>query len=332
MGMRSRAIAGAVTLGALVACGGGGVDAAAVDDAPAPTVQEGQCQAAGWQRQVVRAAGLPRLVLWKAPPDGWPAGAIVVMHGGGGRHTNFCAANVELIAPQVRFTQAAVAAGYAVFLLDSSDLVTDNAGRLCGKVWDDEVRERPSVDLPFVEQVLRTLIPSLRPARSRGDVFVTGLSSGGYMSVRAATRHGDLVSAFAPVSAGDPYGWQRDCTPRPGDRSNVFGVALDNETGRPIHEAGACAATATPNERPWDGAAIVPKPPFRVFHHAQDGIHDRSCVEKLRRQLADRGYAETAPFVLDGGPRRTEAHYWLDEYNEPLLAFFAAQRRAGASP
>lgn len=313
----------------LAACGGGGDGAAAATDSGAapPTVQEQQCHAAGWQRAVVPAAGLQRLVLWKAPAGAWTGGAIVVMHGGGGTHTNFCVANVELIAPQVRFTIAALDAGYAVFLLDSSDRVTDRAARLCGKVWDDEVRARANLDLPFIGQVLRALIPSLRPPASRTELYLTGLSSGGYMAVRAATHFGDLVSGFVPVSAGDPYGWQRDCTPRAGDRSNVFGIAVDSETLRPISEPGACSAATEAGEQPWDGATLQPKPPFRLFHHAQDGIHDLSCVDKLRQRLRARGYPENAPFRLDDGPRRAEAHYWLDAYNAPLLATLAAMRR-----
>jgi poly(3-hydroxybutyrate) depolymerase len=290
-------------------------------------VQETQCYAAGWQRLVLPVAGLPRLVLWKAPPGAWSGGAIVVMHGGGGQHTNFCVANVALIAPQVRFTAAALAQGYAVFLLDSSDRVTDREGRLCGKVWDDELRARPNLDLPFVEELLRVAIPARRPAGSRADLYLTGLSSGGYMTTRAATHLGDLVTAFAPVSSGDPYGWFRDCSPRPGDRANVFGAAFDNETRRQITEPGACDAAATPNEQPWDGVAAARRPPFRLFHHAQDGIHDRSCAEKLRRQLVQHGYPETPPFTLDGGTRSADAHYWQDAYNAELLAFFASQRR-----
>lgn len=319
-------------LAALTACGGGGSASGvsgppAVPDAAAPTSQELQCQARGWRREVVSAAGLPRLVLWKGPPGAWTSGALLVMHGGGGTHTNFCVANVALTEPQVRFTDQALAQGFAVFLLDSSDRVTDNGGRLCGKVWDDEVRVRDNLDLPFIDQVLAGVLPALRPAGSRSEVYLTGHSSGGYMAVRAASRLGDRITAFAPVSSGDPYGWTRDCTPRAGDRPNVFGAGFDNETGRQIIEPGACLSSTQPNERPWDGAPLGARPAFRVFHHAQDGINDRSCVDKVRAQLARRGYPETAAFTLDGTARSADVHYWLDDYNAPLLAYFATQRR-----
>ncbi len=294
---------------------------------PVATAQEEQCRAGGWQRIVVQAQGLPRLALWKASAGAWTRGAIVVMHGGGGSHTNFCVANASLIAPQVRFTDQSLASGFAVFLLDSSDQVVDNESRVCGKVWDDEVRGRPNLDLPFIEQVLAQEIAARRPPGSAAAVFLTGLSSGGFMTVRAATRFGPLVTAFAPVAGGDPYGWFRDCTRRAGDRANVAGIGLDLETRQQIVEPGACEAPAYPNEKAWEGASLSPKPPFRLFHHAEDGILDRSCVEKLRRQLTARGYIEAAPFTLTGGARSVAVHYWQDAYNEPLLAWFASFTR-----
>ena len=147
------------------------------------------------------------------------------------------------------------------------------------------------------------------------------------MTVRAASRFPELVTAFAPVSSGDPYGWFRDCTRRPGDRANVAGAGFDNETRRQIVEPGACEASNYPNEKTWDGAPGATKPAFRQFHHAQDGINDRSCVAKVRAQLLARGYPEEAPFMLDGGSRSVDAHMWLDEYSAPLLAFFASRLR-----
>jgi len=311
---------------ALAGCGGGSALTPPPATGAAPTFQESQCVAAGWQRLVVPVAGLSRLVLWKAPAGGWARGAIIVMHGGGGTHTNFCAANVSLIEPQVRFTTMAVERGFAVFIADSSDQVTDVAGRLCGKIWDDEVRQRPSVDTAFIDALVMFAIPGVRPSASRPEIFLTGLSSGGYMAVRAATRLGGRIRAFAPVSSGDPYGWTRDCTPRSGDRVNVFGIAFDNETGRPISEPGACQSASESREMPWD-EGMGPKPAWRAFHHVGDGIHDVSCVDKLRRRLAARGYPEVAPLRLEGGTRAAEWHYWLDDYSAPLLQFFAAQLR-----
>ena len=125
---------------------------------------ERQCLARGWERVEVEAAGHPRVLLWAGPRAPWTQGAVRVFHGGGGQHYHWCVANAEIVAPQVRFTERAAARGFAVFLLQSGDWVTDREGRLCGKVWDDEVRRRPNHDLPFGETVIRTLLPRLRPA------------------------------------------------------------------------------------------------------------------------------------------------------------------------
>lgn len=306
--------------GALLGCGGSGESAMAE---PVATVQEEQCRSAGWQRAVVVAAGLQRLVLWKAPA-GWRGAAVIVMHGGGGSHTNFCVANVALIAPQVRFSEQALARGFAVFLLDSHDQVTDNAGRVCGKIWDDEVRTRGNLDLPFIDKVLGELIPGQRPPGAATQTFLVGHSSGGYMTVRAASGLGERVTAFAAVASGDPYGWTRDCTRRPGDRANVAGAGYDNDTGLQITVPGACSAPSFANERPWDGATQQRKPAYRMFHHNGDGINDQSCVQRVRTQLAARGFPETAPFTLAGGARSADLHYWLDDYNAAILDFFAA--------
>jgi hypothetical protein len=86
-------------------------------------------------------------------------------------------------------------------------------------------------------------------------------------------------------------------------------------------------AASYPNERPWDGESSPVKPAFRLFHHDQDGILDASCVAKVRAQLVARGYPETAPFTLSGASRSIDAHYWLDDYNEPILDFFQSRLR-----
>jgi hypothetical protein len=248
------------------------------------------------------------------------------MHGGGGHHFHFCVANARVIEPQVRFTEMARADGFAVFLLESSDLVTDNEGRLCGKVWDDELRDRPNLDLPFIEDVIREVIPKARPSGSRSEIFLTGLSSGGYMTVRASTHFADLITAFAPVSSGDPYGWHRVCEEGMNRRKTVQGAGFDNETGRQIIEVDSCRSPGYPNEKAWDSADSRVMPAFRIFHHQFDGINDLSCAEKVGRLLREHGYKEVSPFLLGGnGKRRLKNHFWQDDYNRPILDFFTGQ-------
>lgn len=287
--------------------------------------QERQCMVRGWKRVAMTVDGLPRELLWNAPDGSWSKGAMIVLHGGGGEHFQWCVANALVVAPQVRFSELAVAEGFAVFLLNSTDRITDNAGRLCGKVWDDEIRNRPNLDLPFIESVIRELVPQVRPAGSRSEVFITGLSSGGYMTTRAATHFDNLVTAFAPVSSGDPYGWHRLCEAGSTARKTVHGAGFDNETGLQITERDACRAGAYPNEKPWDSSRPPIKPAFRVFRHEEDGINDQSCSQKVSKLLREQGYRGAPDFVLQGGRRGVKNHLWLDAYNRPILEYFASQ-------
>lgn len=292
--------------------------------------QEKQCIQQGWRRATLHVAGQDRRLLWKGPDGPWNKGVILVMHGGGGHHFHWCVANSPLVAAQAGFSELAVSEGFAVFLLDSTNQVSDNEGRICGKVWDDEVRQRPNLDLPFIGEVIHTLIPRLRPPGSRKEIFMTGLSSGGYMTVRAATHHNRSVTAFAPVSSGDPYGWHRRCEPGTTRRKTVHGTAYDNETGKRITEIDSCRSPGYPREKPWDGDRHAAMPVFRMFHNRFDGINDYSCGEKVRKQLRAHGYPESPPFVLQGdGQRRARHHLWQDEYNRPILEFFASQIKPG---
>jgi pimeloyl-ACP methyl ester carboxylesterase len=285
------------------------------------------CIDRGWARLTVPIEGRERRALWKAPQGSWRHGAIVVMHGGGGQADQWCHASVPLVATQVAFAEEAVAQGFAVFTLQSTDAVTDTDGRACGKVWDDEVRDRPNLDLPFVEVLLKQTIPGLRPAGSGRFVFLTGLSSGGYMTVRAATRFSDLVTAFAPVSSGDPYGWHRICDKSLSARQTVFGIGVDNETGRQIVEEGSCTAPTYPNEKPWD-SRVGAKPPFKLFHHEKDGVNDMSCNDKVWKQLVAHGYPDAGRFVLrDAERRRLVHHFWQSAYTQPMLEFFQSFAR-----
>ncbi len=295
------------------------------NDAGGLTLQERQCVANGWRRVVVDVDGDQRVLFWKGPADAWTKGAIIVMHGGGGEYFHWCAANSRLIAPQVAFSDLALSEGFAVLSLDSTDRVADNEGRICGKIWDDEVRDRPNIDLPFIGKVIHKVIPALRPESSRGAIFLTGLSSGGYMTVRAATHFDNAITAFAPVSSGDPYGWRRTCEPGLTRRTKVHGAGFDNETGKQIIERDACLADTYPHERTWDTTVPAIKPAFRVFHHAMDGINDISCGEKVERLLRQHGYPGTSRFHLDGGRRRLANHLWQDAYNRPMLEFFESR-------
>lgn len=297
-----------------------------IPEAPPPTPQERQCLARGWHRVILPVNGMARELLWKGPEGPWTKGAILIMHGGGGQHYQWCVANVSFLESQVRFSNLALDQGFAVFLLNSTDKVTDQEGRLCGKVWDDEVRDRPNLDLPYIEEIIQVFNPQVRPPGSRKAIFLTGLSSGGYMTVRASTHFDNLITAFAPVSSGDPYGWYRICEKGLSPRKTVFGLGFDRETGKQIIEPDACRRDRYVHERPWESTFPKTKPAFRTFKHEKDGINDLSCSEKVDSLLRRHGYVGEPAFLLkDEGPRSLANHLWQDAYNQPILDFFARQ-------
>lgn len=226
----------------------------AVEADPATGVQ--QCIEDGWSSTAIYAGGLRRSILWKQPTGRWPNGAIVVLHGGGGSHYQFCAGG-NLVQPQIAFTRLAIEQGFAVFLLDSTtDIVTDAAMQECGKRFDFSVLDRANVDLPFIDKVISQFVPTRRPWLSNRKIFLTGLSTGGFMTIRAATNFDDKITAFAPVSAGDPYGTETNCDPDLSSRTSAKGILTDIETGKEIIEPNACLTFAYPNEKDGKQAAL----------------------------------------------------------------------------
>lgn len=290
------------------------------------------CMQNGWQFVQSESQGIAREYAWKAPKGAWVNGAILLLHGGSGDHYQSCTKLFRLTNPQHRFAELAVKRGFAVFILNSTDKITDTNGRLCGKIWDDEPRNRPNLDLPYIHEIITQHIPAMRTAGSSPSVFLTGLSSGGYMSTRIATEMPELITAFAPVSNGDPYGWHRVCIPKPSGRKTVHGAGYDNDTGKEILERNSCdAKTGYKNEQPWPTTSAN-KPTFKLFHHSKDGINDFSCSERIRTQLLAHGFPEEERFSKGGLWRTISHHFWLDDYNEPMLDFFEKHTRHALNP
>ena len=279
----------------------------------------------GWQKITVNINDLPRKVLWKGPKQSWKYGAIIVLHGGGGTYSNF-SANIRIGKPMVNFSDLAISEGFAVFSPDSTDgLVTGVKGYSAGKRWDSLARDdRPNVDLPFIEAVITDIILKLRPANSAKDIFITGISNGGFMTILAATHFADKISAFAPVSAGDPYGTYMDMSKHRTLRPNAPGEFVDIETNKPISEKDACKAESYRHEKKWLTMNSKKKPPFKLFYHEGDGVDDTSCKIKVQRLLVEHGYKDDGSFVIkdDTGRRSILNHFWKEEYNMPLLEFF----------
>ncbi len=290
-----------------------------------PSTALQQCLATGWQQQEFLAAGLRRNLLWKAPQHNWRHGAIVILHGGGGHHYHFCTGG-KLVQPQIDFARLALKQGFAVFLLDSTnDVVTDAKGRTCGKRFDFSVLERENFDLPYIGKVLTEIIPSRRPAGSSTDIYMTGLSTGGYMTIRASTHFDNLITAFAPVSAGDPYGTETICDSRLSRRKSAKGILVDRQTGKQITEKSACLAKHYPGEHRWESAGSRLDTGFKQFHNRADGIVDISCMRKAQRQLRAHGYRDDGAFILMDHNRSARNHLWLMRYNQPILDYFKSQ-------
>ena len=221
----------------------------------------------------------------------------------------------------------ALARGFAVIVLDSTnDVVTDEQGRACGKRFDFSVLNRPNIDLPYIGQVLDNIIPSKRPTVSSQAVFITGLSTGGYMTIRAATHFDNKITAFAPVSAGDPYGTDTICDTSKSKRKSAKGILVDRETGRQIIENNACKAPSYPNESKWLSTNPKKKPVFKQFQDASDGIVDLSCMKKAETMLAKHGYIDRGAFIIpSSGKKDAFKHLWQDAYNKPILDFFESE-------
>jgi len=279
------------------------------------------CLADGWKPLNVRVAGQIRSVLWKRPRAKWKSGAIVVFHGGGGSHHEFCAGG-DRVEPQIEFANQAVEEGFAVFLLDSTDSgVSDAKGMQCGKHFDFPVLNRRNVDLHFIGKMVKTIIPQLRPGRSSEKLFLTGLSTGGYMATRAATHFNSKITAFAPVAAGDPYGTRMDC--RKGKSQKVS--LIDLETNKKLGKKKSCSARHYTNEKKWPHIKSKRKPVFKQFHSKGDAVIDISCVKKAKKQLQQYGYRSKGMLLLGAKRREAANHLWLERYNDAILEFFKEQ-------
>lgn len=280
---------------------------------------EKECIQKGWQKTIINVDGLPRKILWKGPKKAWGNGAIIALHGGGGTYSNFCA-NIDLGKPMFDFSELAISEGFAIISLDSEDgLMKDKNGLSCGKRWLFMEVDTPNPDLLFIEKVITELIPNLRPASSAKSIFITGISNGGFMAVLAGTHFGDKISAFAPVSAGDPYGTYVDCSEVP--LRDTPGKFIDSETNKPINELDACKVGNYLHEKQWIVAGS--QTPFKLFYHEGDAVVDASCKEKVQRLLVEYGYKDDGSFTIKNvGIKRIIDHFWREEYNQPLIDFF----------
>ena len=290
---------------------------------------EAQALRKGWRRKEIEVDGRERQLMWTGPKGRWARGAIIAMHGGGGTYSNY-ACGVRLGRPMEEFAGLAVKKGFAVISPDSTfNGAADAKGRKCGKRWDcTAVGGRANVDLPFIRKIVEEVIPELRPAGSGRGVFMTGISNGGFMTILAATSMPGRITAFAPVSCGDPYGTHMDMGTHPRlERANAPGVFRDNGTGRTISTLGAAGSGPYRNEKKWPEHKLERMPGFRQFQDRNDGCVDFSLAVKARDMLVRHGYRDAGALFIRGGRRSVWLHFWQRAYNRPMLAFFEEQAR-----
>jgi len=285
---------------------------------------ENKCIEKGWQKISVNINSLERNILWKGPEGYWKNGAIIALHGGGGTYSNYCSARL-LAKPMVEFSELAIKEGFAIFSLDSgNDLMLDENENPCGKKWDCLAQKgRDNLDLDFIEKVITDIIPDLRPLNSVENIFMTGISNGGFMTILAATHFNHAITAFAIISAGDPYGTHMDCSVEPLLRPNTPGVFIDNETGEIIFKDDACWAITYLYEEKWPEITATEPPSFKQFHNEGDIGVNISCMKKAQALLSQHGYKDDGPYIINNsGPKKVWKHFWLRRYNRPLIDFF----------
>lgn len=283
---------------------------------------ENKCIQKGWNKITIEVNDIERKILWKSPKGCWKNGAIIALHGGGGTYSNF-GSNIRIGKPMIEFSRLTIKEGFAFFSLDSTDSLIDAQGLSMGKRWDCLPKDnKANVDLPFIETVITELIPQLRTESSARDIFITGISNGGYMTILAATYFDDKITAFAPVSCGDPYGTYMDGSIKSPFRKTP-GIFRDNETHMPINKKGACRAKNYLHEKIWATNHPSVYPSFKLFYHKGDRVCDISCKEKVEYLLVEHGYINAGSFVIKNFGRRSPIkHFWLKKYNRPIIKFF----------
>lgn len=279
------------------------------------------CADDGWKTKIWKVNNIERKVIWRGPKGLWKSGTILVLHGGGGEAAHFCAGG-WLVKPQRQFAEMAIDNGFGVFLLEATtDIVTDEQNRPCGKRFDFSVLKRPNIDLPYIEEIIQKLIPTERPVGSRLNLFMTGLSTGGFMTIRASSVLANQISAFAPIAAGDPYGTDTVCDTSLSKRTSAKGILIDRETKKNIVVEESCTAKGYTSESPWP--KLQKQISFKQFHHEKDGLVDLSCLRKATQQLVAHGFRDDGLFLIKSRGRRTLVHHlWQSEYNKPLIDFF----------
>ena len=152
---------------------------------------------------VIEAGGMKRTYLTYVPqrlPKGAPL--VLVMHGSGES-----AADIR-IGTGYGFERLADEHGFAVVYPNSASFDWND----CSKVGDFSVNGREVDDVGFLNALVDKLIADIGIDRTR--VFATGVSAGGFMSIRLALEAPSRFRAVAAVAANVPVPENFKCKPQ----------------------------------------------------------------------------------------------------------------------
>ena len=154
------------------------------------------------QARNIDHGGLSRAYLLFVPDGVRPAAGgmplVVVLHGGG--------APAELMALYSRFIEVAVRENFAIAY-----------PRGVGRWWNDgrliDGRgETDADDVGFIRAVVADIVANTTSI-DRSRVYATGISNGGFLSLRLACEAADVFAAVAPVAATMPAELGARCRP-----------------------------------------------------------------------------------------------------------------------
>lgn len=180
----------------------------------AGTFLAAQPASAEMQRRTVAVDETTRNYLVFYPDRPAPAGGlplVVVLHGG--------ATVADMILHYSRFNDVAARENFAVAYPYGVNRWW-NDGRLIGGRGETDAD-----DVGFIRALVADVNANVRPL-DRGRVFATGISNGGFMSLRLACEAADLFAAVAAVSASMPVELGARCRP-----AKTVAVLTINGTG-----------------------------------------------------------------------------------------------------
>ncbi len=283
---------------------------------------ERKCVEKGWTKQLVNVGSDQRKILFRIPQSN-VKGVIVLLHGGSGSYSNFCS-NIWFGRPMTQFSELALREGFAVFSLDSGwNNFADTKGNLCGKRWNSFYNgNKPNRDINFIKEVVTNTIPSKLPEQVRKNIFMSGISNGGYMTILSSVYLSEWITAFAPVSAGSPFSTRIDCKRRFADRPTAPGRFF-HKSGKMINSNDACKDNHI-KLLPKRNSGIA----FKQFHHMGDSLVDLSCMKEAQYSLVKNGFKDSGAYIAsDNGRKRLWKHFWLGRYNEGIISFFKERLR-----